>query len=107
MLVDKELVPHVFPASGEKVVLEHKDTVFVHLAQPGSSTLTGYTLRFSEPGVSTSASFNHVYDQKLKFCVYLICVNFMCIKIERKSLENIGMKCVLLIPIWHYCLCRS
>lgn len=54
MLVDKELVPHVFPVTGEEVVLEHKDTVFVHLAQPGSSTLTGYTLRFSKPGVSAS-----------------------------------------------------
>ncbi|XP_050691412.1 ER membrane protein complex subunit 1-like [Eriocheir sinensis] len=53
MLVDKELQPHVFPASGEKVVLEHKDSVFVHLAQPGSSTLTGYTLRFSKPGMLT------------------------------------------------------
>ncbi|XP_071519116.1 ER membrane protein complex subunit 1 [Panulirus ornatus] len=53
LLVDKTLTPRIFPASGENVVLEHKDTIFLHLTQPGSSVLTGYSLRFSKPGAMT------------------------------------------------------
>ncbi|XP_069188557.1 ER membrane protein complex subunit 1 isoform X1 [Procambarus clarkii] len=53
MLVDKSLVPRMFPASGEKVVLEHKQSIFLHLTHPGSSVLTGYSLRFSQPGALT------------------------------------------------------
>lgn len=53
MLVDKALIPRMFPVSGEKVVLEHKDAIFLHLTQPGSSALTGYSLRFSQPGALT------------------------------------------------------
>ncbi|XP_042220933.1 ER membrane protein complex subunit 1-like [Homarus americanus] len=53
MLVDTALIPHMFPSSGEKVVLEHKDTIFLHLTRPGSSVLTGYSLRFSQPGALT------------------------------------------------------
>ncbi|XP_047502304.1 ER membrane protein complex subunit 1-like [Penaeus chinensis] len=50
LLVDKSLTPRIFPATGESVILEHKDSIFLHLAQPGSNVLTGYSLRFSTPG---------------------------------------------------------
>ncbi|KAK3852368.1 hypothetical protein Pcinc_041045 [Petrolisthes cinctipes] len=50
VLVDDTMKLHVFPAGGESVVLQHKDSIFVHLARPGSTHLTGYTLRFSTPG---------------------------------------------------------
>ncbi|KAK7083530.1 DUF1620 superfamily [Halocaridina rubra] len=53
LLVDSSLNPHMFPESGESVLLKHKDVTFLHLALPGSNVLTGYSLRFSEPGALT------------------------------------------------------
>ncbi|XP_076040041.1 ER membrane protein complex subunit 1 [Oratosquilla oratoria] len=50
LLIDTQQNPHVYPASGEAVVLEHKESLFVHLAHPGSTSLGGYSLRFSKPG---------------------------------------------------------
>ncbi|XP_066948980.1 ER membrane protein complex subunit 1 [Macrobrachium rosenbergii] len=53
LLVDTTLTPHMFPASGESVLLKHKDITFLHMAQPGTNVLTGYSLRFSQPGALT------------------------------------------------------
>lgn len=51
LLIDTNLKLHVFPTNGEVEVLHWKNTLYVYLALPNSSVLTGYSLRDSKPGV--------------------------------------------------------
>ena len=52
LLIDTDLNVNVFPSSGESVVLQNKDNLFIHLAISETANFKGYSLRMSTSGVS-------------------------------------------------------